>query len=1312
MPSDRSLPTAEQFQELLGYLNFSSGASDPQFLANLNALFAAVEEHGGAADGAWQAVGRLLDERLQELSGRAAAFEDVEQARAVLRLAFEVLPARYRAFHRDLLHHQTDAALFRPFFIGRACEAILKEGPPWEDEERIVTAAIRRLNDYLGHRPVAVLHSRQKIEPYAHEWVRPIPLYVRGAGVACGPYREVIERALEILRATDPGILREAAFDSELVDELAIDPRAYDFDHPVNKRPNYHFGQWDPHTIDNQGRYRRFVVQQVTLDVLASRVGAHGELPRDEMLAEAAAVLCGTMLMASGTSGAGPGAYDSSTTLSTLVPRIAAYRDAFYEQFIEAVGGDHGRRLREEAVSGKQPLAGARGHLNQQLARRRAAQLEHVHLAGLFARMGYPQAALRQAQIVPVASARMVCEIQCRLSAGHLAVGAGELERASALLVEIEDFLHRAIECGALVDPWNILGFQGQFSLFPAPENSVPDHRLDQLIGIMDQIVGLYARLWSEAAARDERRLPTELSQRMAALARWWDQFAPTSVESIEAFRGAEAFDSAREVAEALAAFRRAGAEAGDVAFWRSRVEQFHSPKAYALVVEALVEKPDLVAARALLMQWLSQAAVIPLRQGDYSFHELATRWLDKACSASNTAVSLSAPERATLVAKFFELLEANADDFWPVPTLDLLGTSAGTLGDELEAVGLEEEEGEDEDSSLFSAAYDEMVYVDSTGDGVEGDMMESGPPPVSDFELDAEARRVGERLALVRTVAALWKQAAPTVGPEGASPLGRETLARWLEQASENERGLLALLRAVCQRRIPAPSASRDSLVEFDRRRAVKESLIEKTAAAAIETAEAARAIRAALPPAAGGEEDVVDRVLRAVARNDREAVGRAWPQLLEHLQTRTLLYVPLNKGGDPARLIEARGTQQLLRELLAALPRLGLLAESCQLLEAARLMESSHPVGAGAISEYDRLFAAGYEALVEALVAMSVDWPVAAEPEQADTALVECLEQATESLLKQWLAHSRTLRLSVLERVADEKSWRPLRKFIQDYGGDLFTQRFLNLGNLRAILHQGVDTWLARLIEETPSDEIEFRLLDEADRGISRAEAVKHLSLVIEAIAENYAEYRDYNSTTMQSDRGEMLYTLLDFLRVRVQYDRVAWHLKPVLVAHEVLVRRGRSAAAEIWRRALTERTAELADSLQKREAKLRAKYAMRLPTIADHLAERFVRPLAIDRLRALIAPAIVEARSPKPSGNCFEQLEQEIEELTAEPTGVGFEVPDWLASLEQEVLERSRAAGHGLRAEAPGPPRAQVKLTLDEVHTQLAGWERHPH
>ena len=46
--------------------------------------------------------------------------------------------------------------------------------------------------------------------------------------------------ALKLLEDTDDHLLAQAYFDPDLLDELSIDPRAYDFDHPANKRPNYH----------------------------------------------------------------------------------------------------------------------------------------------------------------------------------------------------------------------------------------------------------------------------------------------------------------------------------------------------------------------------------------------------------------------------------------------------------------------------------------------------------------------------------------------------------------------------------------------------------------------------------------------------------------------------------------------------------------------------------------------------------------------------------------------------------------------------------------------------------------------------------------------------------------------------------------------------------------------------------------------------------------------------------------------------------------------------------------------------------------
>src|SRR5690606_28761764 len=180
----------------------------------------------------------------------------------------------------------------------------------------------------------------------------------------------------------------------------------------------------------------------------------------------------------------------------TLLPHIAAYRDEFYEQLLHQIDGDHGARLLEEAERYRQPFGAARQHLNHELARRRAMQMQRVHLAYLYARLGYPEAAQRQADSVRGPAARMLSEIYCRLTAGHDAIDAGEMPRTFENLQEIEGLMHRAIECGALVDPWNVVGFAGNFSLFPALENSVHDWRVDELIELVEQVLDLCARAW------------------------------------------------------------------------------------------------------------------------------------------------------------------------------------------------------------------------------------------------------------------------------------------------------------------------------------------------------------------------------------------------------------------------------------------------------------------------------------------------------------------------------------------------------------------------------------------------------------------------------------------------------------------------------------------------------------------------------------------------------------------------------------------------------------------------------------------------
>ena len=176
-------------QALLGYLNFSDGRADPRWQKQLDDAFA-IQARAGVAR-PWDALLAAMGEALSRLqAGGGAAFRDAGQACAVLSLAAETLPA-YRRHHADLLAHLDDAELFGPLFLARVFEACLQllrhpDGPTAE-------LVVARLNDFVGHRPIALLETRPQGEPYEHERHRPVPLFLRGAGAASGRYQAVVD---------------------------------------------------------------------------------------------------------------------------------------------------------------------------------------------------------------------------------------------------------------------------------------------------------------------------------------------------------------------------------------------------------------------------------------------------------------------------------------------------------------------------------------------------------------------------------------------------------------------------------------------------------------------------------------------------------------------------------------------------------------------------------------------------------------------------------------------------------------------------------------------------------------------------------------------------------------------------------------------------------------------------------------------------------------------------------------------------------------------------------------------------------------
>ena len=1328
-PTQPDSTDAVHLEEVVGYLNFSSGAYDPRFHQNLNELYRSIEANT-AGDHSLEVLQQWLSATLDRLAATGGAFSDISQARSAHRLLFsELLPA-YWKFHSNLLYHQQPANLWRPLFVARAWEALLAQGGPWEETDRIVQGALTQLNDFVGYRPVATLESGAHCEPYPHEFVRPIPLYIREAGVGVGRYERIIQLALEILGNVEEGILARAWFDLDRLEEIALDPRAYDFDHPVNRRPNYHFGMWDPHHISSAGYYTRFVVQQITLDALLIRCedeNSGDEETVSQRWFEAATVLAGTMLMASGTSGDGPGRHDSSVTLAVLLPHIAVYRDEFYEQMLLTAQGSHAVHLREEAERYHQPFGAARQHLNQELASRRALQLQRVHLAHLFARMGYSESALQQANSVRVAAARILSEIYCRLTAGHDAIDRNRLGEVVDNLTEIEDLILRAIECGALVDPWNVVGFAGNFSLFPALENTVHDWRVDELIELVEQVLDLCARAWSEAAAIDDFHLEVSFSTILTRLSAWWDQYATSSVEDVKRLVAKEIEVSANLVAGALNAWHKAGAAAGDIGFWQMFVEQFDSSKAFQLVIEALLDQGDTVASMALMMQWVSQKERTPLEEGDSSFHRLAFQWLASVEEHQDRPDDDTWPQ----VVKFFAYLEANAEEFWQVPTLmfdEALGPYVAEMAeeidydlpfddqlDELDPDELDDDEGVE----LFGAAYEEMVFRGSTDDGYEGDLAEEGGELLeSDWEYEVD--RLEQRLSFLTTVARLWKHTAISWGAAcDQSAEHREVFDSWLAQAAINYRQLVELLETVHRYRFSQPSGSHESLVEYDRLRTIKEALVQKTITTCVETSGAAQLLMATrctdaaeAVAAFGAPIDTVSvKLLQGVLSGDAAAVVACWEEFIGSLESRPLLYVPHSRGGQPQQNVATRALHQLLHDLLGWLPQLGLIRETCQLLDLAQQMEIDHPVGQGAVTEFDRLFENGCQAIVRTMAIAAQRWDDEAESSQAghaDHLLVDALQHLTERQLDRWLRHSRTLRLSVVENMADPEDWQQFVEFVERYGADLFDQKFLSLGNLRGILHQGVERWLETLSED-PDAQDEIRLIGDLDTALPRKMAVERMEFALEAVVENYRTYLDYNTTTTQSDRGDQLFVLIDFLRLRAAYDRVAWNLKPVVWVYNILVRQHRIVAAEMWSQAFAARTCDAADTHQAQLEKLCQKHGMRLATIADRVGERFQRPLMIDRIKALVGPAMAdEEEDGGRRRDAFEALEGEIASLASEPCGAGLDLPDWLAALEDEVTDARSRLCHQGSADRLTRRIGQVLLKWDDLVEQLADME----
>ena len=861
----------------------------------------------------------------------------------------------------------------------------------------------------------------------------------------------------------------------------------------------------------------------------------------------------------------------------------------------------------------------------------------------------------------------------------------------------------RGIECGALVDPWNILGFDSNFSLFPALENSIPDHRIDLLIGVMDRMFSLFARSLCCAAAGKHSKEAKDISSEFKQLSLWWDQFAADSVGDCESVEGRAIYEDSQIAAQALAAWQKLGATSGDVRFWRPFVEQIDSAKGYVLIIDTLLDHRDFVAAMHLMMHWLSQSDQVNLHKGSDLFHLIANRWLNDALNMLEHVENAQVNATWNMVAKFFDFLEANSGIYGQVPKWELINstTDHGEQPFKLE---------DDPADELYSAAYDEVVYRDSTDDGVEGEILGTG---ADSFGLAEEARRLSERLGFMVTITRLWKHVAVTsvANADDSRESMQSRFASWLSQARDRQKELRKLIKAIERCDLPQPLPTSASLIEYDRNRAIHEVLIERaidTYLADLETIQSLFAATTQQPSCPDALTESVACLIRAALKSDVAAARKQVSSYIQDLPQQNFLYIPMAKGGNALTIAQTKGHQRNLKLILDVLPRMGLLHESMMLLHCCAEAERSQAGSSGCVTEFDQMFYVANQQMIAAVVASVSNTKnlknaeKIAEGEHRDKLLIDYLQQLVGHTSQLWIEHSQTLRLSVLEKVYAEKKWNALVNFIQAHGEDIFTQTFLHLGNLRAILHRGVSLWLEE--NAASSEEKEWSIYSVMKTDEDKQQIVGHLQVIIEAIVENYGEYREYNGTTTQSDSGELLYAFLDMLRLRSSYDRVAWNLMPAMQVHEILLRYECEAAAEYWRSEMMQRTRETADEMIKKLRELEKRYGMKISTIANRLEEKFVRPLEVDRTKVLIEKCA--SNDTRQNEEWFSTLEEQIDELSQEPTGAGLDLPQWIATLEEQVRDTSQNHLRRIREDITQKVPQRI-LGREELEEQLQGF-----
>ena len=258
-----------------------------------------------------------------------------------------------------------------------------------------------------------------------------------------------------------------------------------------------------------------------------------------------------------------------------------------------------------------------------------------------------------------------------------------------------------------------------------------------------------------------------------------------------------------------------------------------------------------------LMMQWLSDADTTGLESGPHAVHPLLIRWMQLVTSEESLKEDMWPTVR-----RMFDYLEANAGEYWNPPTLheySILNGPSTEEGlpprppaDDFDPFLDDEEQNEEED--LFSAAYDNVVFRDSADDGQTGETLDGGfTPGTTEFEI--LNRQLEPRLAFLQTLFRLWQMAGTALArrDESLDDLSDDEMAvirGWQKRTNELQAGLSSLLKEVWDHDVTSNTGDLDLNIEYDIQLQSRYMILHTVIATTIMCVQAQRLLGCLLPP------------------------------------------------------------------------------------------------------------------------------------------------------------------------------------------------------------------------------------------------------------------------------------------------------------------------------------------------------------------------------------------------------------------------------------------------------------------------------